>query len=154
MTPSCCRAPDVRSTITPITLTPAFKGRTQPSHSHTDTTMKTQAMVSLVFLTASVRLNSAEADKDEKDKTEAQEFRTTLERGSYYRYRPEDYGRQDEDDSDSSYRSGEGSKTMTEAMPAQSLREIFTTKDAMKSLLNNITLWIIFLLTDYWFQFI
>ena len=99
--------------------------------------MKTQAIVSLLILTASVGLNLAENDEDNKDGTEAQEIRTTLERSNYYKYS------QDEEDSDSRYRSGKGSETMIEAMPAQSLRELFTSKDGMKFLLNNILLWMV-----------
>ena len=110
--------------------------------------MKTQAIVSLLILTASVGLNLAENDEDNKDETEAQERRTTMERSNYYKYS------QDEEDSDSRYRSGKENGTMIEAMPAQSLHELFTSKDGMKFLLNNILLWIIELLTDYWFQFI
>ena len=105
--------------------------------------MKTQAIVSLLILTASVGLNLAENDEDNKDETEAQEFRS-----NYYKYS------QDEEDSDSRYRSGKENGTMIEAMPAQSLHELFTSKDGMKFLLNKILLWIIELLTDYWFKFI
>ena len=110
--------------------------------------MKTQAIVSLLILTASVGLNLAENDEDNKDETEAQELRTTMERSNYYKYS------QDEEDSDSRYRSGKENGTMIEAMPAQSLHELFTSKDGMKFLLNKILRWIIELLTDFWFQFI
>ena len=93
--------------------------------------MKTQVLIFLVILTVFVGLSTAEANHDVK---EVQESSGTKMEGIHTRT-----GRQD------------GKK---EAARVKSLSELIFSKDAVQGLTNNILLWILFIITDYLFQFV
>ena len=98
--------------------------------------MKTQGFICLVILTVSVGLSTAEANHDIK---EVQEFSgAKMEGVSNYNNRQRT-GRQD------------GKK---EAAKVKSLSELIFSKDAVQGFTNNILLWILFIITDYLFQFV
>ena len=98
--------------------------------------MKTEVLIFLVILTVSFGLSTAEANHDIK---EVQEFSgTKMEVGSIHTNRQRT-GRQD------------GKK---EAARVKSLSELIFSKDAIQGLTNNILLWILFIITDYLFQFV
>ena len=98
--------------------------------------MKTEVLIFLVILTVSFGLSTAEANHGIK---EVQEFSgTKMEGGSIHTNRQRT-GRQD------------GKK---EAARVKSLSELIFSKDAIQGLTNNILLWILFIITDYLFQFV
>ena len=91
--------------------------------------MKTQVLIFLVILTVFVGLSTAEANHDIKEVQESSRMEGIRTRT----------GRQD------------GNK---EAARVKSLSELLFSKDAVQGLTNNILLWILFIITDYLFQFV
>ncbi len=98
--------------------------------------MKTQVFICLIILTVSVGLSTAEANYDIN---EVQEFSGTKMEGGRSNHYGQKTGRQD------------GKK---EAAKVLSLSELIFSKDAAQGFTNNILLWILFILTDYFFQFV
>ena len=98
--------------------------------------MKTQVFICLIILTVSVGLSTAEASHDIK---EVQEFSGTKMEGGSNHNNGQRTGRQDE---------------KKEAAKVLSLSELIFSKDAAQGFTNNILLWILFILTDYFFQFV
>lgn len=98
--------------------------------------MRTQVFICLVILTISVGLSTAEANHEIK---EVQEFRVSKMEGGNNHNNRQRTGRQD------------GKK---EAAKVLSLNELIFSKDAAQGFTNNLLLWILFILTDYLFQFV
>ena len=89
--------------------------------------MKTLMIFCLVLLTISVRLSTARANHDNME---------TEENG---------------------VRTGRATVTATEktdAAPVLTLSDLIFNKDSYRGLVNNLLLWVLFILTEYAFQFI
>ena len=94
--------------------------------------MKAQVLVCLVVLTIFVGILTAEAIHDNKETEELS-------------------GTQVEDGSNGPRTGRQGG---TEAARVRTLSELIFSKESFKGLVNNILLWVLFLITDYYFQFV
>ena len=95
--------------------------------------MKTLMLLCLLMLTVSVRLLTARANHDNMEAGEL----SVHENGART-------GRQ-ENMSDQS---------KTDAAPALTLSDLIFNKDSYRGLVNNLLLWVLFILTEYAFQFV
>ena len=94
--------------------------------------MKTLMIFCLVLLTISVRLSTARANHDNMETEEV----SIHENG---------------------VRAGRATVTATEktdAAPVLTLSDLIFNKDSYRGLVNNLLLWVLFILTEYAFQFI
>ena len=92
--------------------------------------MKTLMIFCLVLLTISVRLSTARANHDNMETEEV----SLHENG---------------------VRNGRATATeKTDAAPVLTLSDLIFNKDSYRGLVNNLLLWVLFILTEYAFQFI